>query len=64
MGITVRPANINDVESIAKVHVQGWQETYGGLVSDEYLDSPTLLQTRQQTRQQIWTQLLTTNRQT
>ena len=47
------------MESIAKVHVQGWQETYGGLVSDEYLDSPTLLQTRQQ----MWTQLLTTNRQ-
>ena len=35
----IRPANINDAEGIAKIHVGTWQFAYKGQLSDDYLDS-------------------------
>ena len=35
----VRKAAKNDAKGIAKVHVKSWQETYQGIVSQDYLDS-------------------------
>jgi hypothetical protein len=34
----IRLATIDDVEHIARVHVQAWRETYRGLVPDAMLD--------------------------
>jgi ribosomal protein S18 acetylase RimI-like enzyme len=38
-GMEIRKAAIGDAQGIAKVHVKSWQETYQGIVSQEYLDS-------------------------
>jgi L-amino acid N-acyltransferase YncA len=35
----IRKAAKDDVKGIAKVHVRSWQETYKGIVSQDYLDS-------------------------
>ncbi|WP_213371159.1 GNAT family N-acetyltransferase [Mesobacillus boroniphilus] len=35
----IRKATKDDVSGIAKVHVRSWQETYQGIVSQDYLDS-------------------------
>ncbi|MDX1615073.1 MAG: GNAT family N-acetyltransferase [Candidatus Promineifilaceae bacterium] len=37
MSFTIRPAQLNDVPGIARVHVDTWRTTYGGLVPDEVL---------------------------
>ncbi len=37
----VRAPRIADVPAIAHVHVEGWRQTYRGLMSDEILDDPT-----------------------
>lgn len=34
----LRPAEVNDAEGIARVHVQSWQETYRGMVPDHFLN--------------------------
>jgi GNAT superfamily N-acetyltransferase len=49
----VRPAVISDVEGIAKVHVQSWQETYRGIVPDSYLATLSV-----DKRIQVWTRIL------
>ena len=36
--ITIRTATIEDAESIAKIHVKAWQESYKGIISQAYLD--------------------------
>lgn len=35
----IRKATKDDAAGIASVHIQSWQETYSGLISQEYLDS-------------------------
>lgn len=35
----IRKATKDDAKGIAKVHVRSWQETYQGIVSQDYLDS-------------------------
>lgn len=37
--IHIRPANVNDAESIAMIHVETWQFTYRGQLPDDYLNS-------------------------
>ena len=37
--MNIRKATKEDASGIAKVHVRSWQETYQGIVSQEYLDS-------------------------
>lgn len=37
--ISVRPAMVEDAPDIAKVHVETWQDAYGGLIADDYLGS-------------------------
>lgn len=39
MDFTLRPATAADAESLARIHVAGWQESYGGLVDQAFLDS-------------------------
>ncbi|WLR55952.1 GNAT family N-acetyltransferase [Mesobacillus subterraneus] len=39
MKVQIRKATIEDASGIAKVHVRSWQETYQGIVSQDYLDS-------------------------
>jgi L-amino acid N-acyltransferase YncA len=38
----IRPATLADVESIARVHVQAWQESYFGLVPPEAFEQHSL----------------------
>jgi ribosomal protein S18 acetylase RimI-like enzyme len=38
----IRSANRDDIPALARVHVQSWPETYGGLVPTEILDAITL----------------------
>lgn len=38
----IRAATIDDAIAIALLRYQSWQETYRGIVSDEYLDAMTL----------------------
>ena len=38
----IRAATRDDIPGLARVHVQSWLETYGGLVPQEILDSITL----------------------
>jgi ribosomal protein S18 acetylase RimI-like enzyme len=38
----VRPATRDDIPGLARVHVQSWLETYGGLVPQEVLDTIAL----------------------
>ncbi|MBT2686555.1 GNAT family N-acetyltransferase [Bacillus sp. ISL-37] len=35
----IRKATKDDASGIAKVHVRSWQETYQGMISQDYLDS-------------------------
>lgn len=51
----VRPANPDDAQSMAKVHVDTWRETYRGLMSDATLDNPNFLSWREH----FWTTALT-----
>lgn len=37
--IIIRLANINDAEGITKVHVQTWQESYKGIICQDFLDA-------------------------
>lgn len=50
----VRPAVIADAADMARVHVETWSETYRGIMPDELLDAPDLLDRRRQ----MWTQIL------
>lgn len=35
--ITIRPATLQDVPGIARVHVDSWRTTYAGIVPDDFL---------------------------
>ena len=37
----IRAATPDDADAIARVHVQSWRETYGGLVPDDFLERMT-----------------------
>ena len=54
----VRPARVQDVEQMARVHVRCWQETYRGLMPDAVLDDPGL----PAARERMWTGALTEER--
>jgi ribosomal protein S18 acetylase RimI-like enzyme len=47
--ILVRDASKADIDSIAKVHVQGWRETYAGILSAESLAGMSV-----EERAQMW----------
>jgi len=38
--LIIRPARVQDVRQMARVHVRCWQETYRGLMPDAVLDDP------------------------
>ena len=38
--LIIRPARVQDVTQMARVHVRCWQETYRGLMPDVVLDDP------------------------
>jgi hypothetical protein len=44
--ITVRQARAEDVQAMARIHVQSWRETYRGLMADEILDHPGFVERR------------------
>jgi ribosomal protein S18 acetylase RimI-like enzyme len=54
----VRPARIEDVPAMARVHVRSWQQTYRGLMRDEILDDPNFVSRRER----FWTVVLSDQR--
>jgi GNAT superfamily N-acetyltransferase len=56
--LTVRPARVQDVRQMARVHVRCWQETYRGLMPDAVLDDPGF----PAARERMWTAVLTSER--
>jgi ribosomal protein S18 acetylase RimI-like enzyme len=56
--LLVRPARVQDVGQMARVHVRCWQETYRGLMPDAVLDDPGFLAARER----MWTAALTDER--
>lgn len=51
--IQIRPALPKDASGIALVHIQSWQTSYRGIISDEVLDNQSIPR-----RQGYWTQVL------
>lgn len=51
----VRRAEVEDVQGLARVHVDTWRETYRGLISDAVLDDPSL----PRWREKFWEAALT-----
>lgn len=37
-----RLANLSDLKNVASLHAKSWQQTYSGILSDEYLDKKVL----------------------
>jgi ribosomal protein S18 acetylase RimI-like enzyme len=56
--LIVRPARVQDVEQMARVHVRCWQEAYRGLMRDAVLDDPGF----PAARERMWTGALTDTR--
>lgn len=56
--LIVRPARVQDVAQMARVHVRCWQETYRGLMPDTVLDDPGF----PAARERMWTEVLTSER--
>ena len=56
--LIIRPARVQDVRQMARVHVQCWQETYRGLMPDAVLDDPGF----PAARERMWTDVLTSER--
>ncbi|WP_241968918.1 GNAT family N-acetyltransferase [Microcella putealis] len=50
----MRTPDATDVEDIARVHVEGWRETYAGQLPDSSFDADALAR-----RRQMWTSILT-----
>jgi len=44
MPFSVRSASLDDAEAMALVHVGSWRETYRGVVRNEVLDDPAMLE--------------------
>ncbi|GLV59415.1 putative N-acetyltransferase YuaI [Dictyobacter sp. S3.2.2.5] len=51
--VTIRPATLQDVEGLARVHVDTWRTTYRGLIPADYLAGLTY-----EPRLRMWTQIL------
>jgi ribosomal protein S18 acetylase RimI-like enzyme len=51
--LTIRTAELDDAPAIARVHVETWRSTYGGIVPQTYLDGLTV-----PNRAVAWTRLL------
>ncbi|MGY4642443.1 N-acetyltransferase family protein [Cellulomonas sp. URHB0016] len=49
--VVVRRADLEDVPALARVHVASWRETYRGVMRDEVLDDPELVESRER----FWT---------
>lgn len=56
MDLEVRSAFIDDADAIAKVHVDGWEATYRGVIEDDVLDRLTVTR-----RSQQWAEALAHN---
>jgi GNAT superfamily N-acetyltransferase len=56
--LIVRPAQVQDIAQMARVHVRCWQETYRGLIPDAVLDDPSF----PAARERMWTAALTDER--
>lgn len=56
--LIVRPALVQDIPRMARVHVRCWQETYRGLMPDAVLDDPDF----PAARERMWTAALTDER--
>ncbi|MPZ52977.1 MAG: GNAT family N-acetyltransferase [Acidimicrobiia bacterium] len=56
MDVEVRNAFIDDADVIAKVHVDGWEATYRGVIDDDVLDRLTVTR-----RSQQWAEALAHN---
>ena len=54
MAHTVRTPEPTDAAAMARVHVDTWSETYRGIMPDELLDDPDLIDRRQR----MWAQIL------
>lgn len=39
MGVKIRKAKEEDAETIARINIQSWQDTYKGIFPDEFLES-------------------------
>jgi len=37
--IVIRDATVNDIEEVAKLHVDSWYETYAGIISRDHLEN-------------------------
>jgi L-amino acid N-acyltransferase YncA len=53
--LIVRPAQLEDVPAMARVHVQSWKETYRGTLPDSMLDRSDFVPDRER----FWTNVLT-----
>lgn len=53
-GFVVRPAQIQDVHQMARVHVDSWRDTYRGTMRDAVLDDPKAVEGRER----FWTAAL------
>lgn len=42
MSLTIREATKDDIPDIARIHVEGWQGAYQGLIDQEYINSQNL----------------------
>jgi GNAT superfamily N-acetyltransferase len=58
MHADIRRARPEDAAAMAQVHVESWRQTYRGIMSDELLDDPGLLERRVR----FWTAALTDER--
>jgi GNAT superfamily N-acetyltransferase len=56
--LIIRPARVQDIRQMARVHVRCWQETYRGLMPDAVLDDPGF----PAARERMWTCALTSER--
>lgn len=41
MNFTIRPAIESDIPALAHIHVEGWKDSYGGIVDQKFLDDLT-----------------------
>lgn len=51
--VSYREANSNDTEQIARLHSLSWQQSYRGILNDEFLNGPVL-----ENRRKVWLERL------